>query len=45
VIKLAGGSVQSLPRRDVEAKVAELVGLGASVERRTRDDDPDDPIY
>jgi hypothetical protein len=29
----------------VEAKVAELVGLGASVERRTRDDDPDDPVY
>ena len=29
----------------VEAKVAELVGLGASVERRTRHDDPDDPIY
>ena len=29
----------------VEAKVAELVGLGASVERRTRHDDPEDPIY
>jgi hypothetical protein len=29
----------------VEAKVAELVGLGASVQRRTRDDDPDDPVY
>jgi Glyoxalase-like domain len=29
----------------VEGKVAELVGLGASVERRTRDDDPDDPVY
>lgn len=29
----------------VEAKVAELVELGASVERRTRDDDPDDPVY
>jgi Glyoxalase-like domain len=30
----------------VEAKVAELVGLGASVERRTReDDDPEDPVY
>ena len=29
----------------VEAKVAELAGLGASVERRTRDDDPDDPVY
>jgi len=28
----------------VEAKVAELVGLGASVERRTRHDDPEDPI-
>jgi hypothetical protein len=29
----------------VEATVAELVGLGASVERRTRDDDPDDPVF
>lgn len=29
----------------VEAKVAALVELGASVERRTRDDDPDDPVY
>ena len=29
----------------VEAKVAELVELGASVERRTRHDDPGDPIY
>ena len=29
----------------VEAKVAELVGLGASVERRTREDDPEDPVY
>lgn len=29
----------------VEAKVAELVGLGASIERRTREDDPDDPVY
>jgi hypothetical protein len=29
----------------VEAKVAELFGLGASVQRRTRDDDPDDPVY
>lgn len=29
----------------VEAKVAELVGLGASVERRTRHDDPEDPVY
>ena len=29
----------------VEAKVAELTGLGASVERRTRDDDPKDPAY
>src|SRR3954451_9351162 len=28
----------------VEATVAELVGLGATVERRTRDDDPDDPV-
>jgi Glyoxalase-like domain len=29
----------------VEAKVSELVGFGASVERRTQDDDPDDPVY
>jgi Glyoxalase-like domain len=29
----------------VEAKVAELVELGATVERRTREDDPDDPIH
>ena len=29
----------------VEAKVAELVGLGATVEMRAREDDPDDPIY
>jgi hypothetical protein len=37
----------SLPRRVeiVDAKVAELVELGASVQRRTRHDDPDDPQY
>ena len=29
----------------VEAKVAELTGLGASAERRTRHDDPKDPTY
>jgi hypothetical protein len=29
----------------VEGKVAEMVGLGASVERRTQHDDADDPIY
>lgn len=29
----------------VEAKVAELSRLGASVQSRTREDDPDDPIY
>jgi hypothetical protein len=29
----------------VEAKVAELVGLGASVHERTREDDPADPVY
>jgi Glyoxalase-like domain len=29
----------------VEAKVAELLGLGASIERRTRHDDPEDPRY
>ena len=29
----------------VEAKVAELTGLGARVQRRDRHDDPADPIY
>jgi hypothetical protein len=29
----------------VEAAVAELVALGASVERRVRQDDPGDPVY
>jgi hypothetical protein len=29
----------------VEAKVAELAGLGASVEQRARDDDPEDPVH
>jgi Glyoxalase-like domain len=29
----------------VESKVAELVRLGATVERRSRHDDPQDPIY
>ena len=29
----------------VEAKVAELTGLGASVQHRTRHDDPTDPTY
>ena len=29
----------------VEAKVAELIGLGASVQRKTRYDDPEDPNY
>jgi len=29
----------------VEAKVAERIRLGASVERRTRHDDLDDPVY
>jgi hypothetical protein len=29
----------------VEAKAAELAGLGASVTRRTRYDDPEDPLY
>jgi hypothetical protein len=29
----------------VEAKVAALVGLGAGVERRTRHDDLEDPVY
>ena len=29
----------------VEATVAELTGLGATVERRTHHDDPDDPRY
>jgi hypothetical protein len=29
----------------VEAAVAELVALGASVERRVRQDEPGDPVY
>jgi Glyoxalase-like domain len=29
----------------VEAKIAELTRLGATVDHRARDDDPDDPIY
>jgi hypothetical protein len=29
----------------VETKVAELIRLGATAERRTRYDDPEDPIY
>ena len=29
----------------VEAKVAELVRLGASVARRAKHDDPTDPVY
>jgi Glyoxalase-like domain len=29
----------------VEAKVGELVALGATVHSRTRDDDPDDAVY
>ncbi len=29
----------------VEAKVAELAGIGASVECRTRNDDPEDTVY
>jgi hypothetical protein len=29
----------------VESKVAELTALGASAQRRFREDDPDDPVY
>jgi hypothetical protein len=29
----------------VEAKVAELTAIGATVERREREDDPEDPVY
>jgi len=29
----------------VEAKVAELIGLGGSAERRSQHDDPKDPVY
>jgi hypothetical protein len=29
----------------VEAKVADLITLGATVQRREREDDPDDPAY
>ena len=43
------GRDNALPMQErieiVEAKVAELIRLGASVERRTRHDDPEDPIY
>jgi hypothetical protein len=43
------GRDQSLPQPRrielVEAKVAQLVELGATIERRTRDDDPEDPEY
>lgn len=43
------GRDSSLPQERraeiVEAKVAELAGLGASVETRFREDDPDDPVY
>jgi len=40
-------SALPMPRRIeiVEAKVAELTALGASVESRTRHDDPTDPVY
>jgi hypothetical protein len=40
-------STQPMQRRIeiVEAKVAELAGLGATVQRRTRHDDPADPVY
>jgi hypothetical protein len=31
--------------RVVEARVVELVRLGATVDHRTRDDDPGDPVY
>jgi len=36
---------QGLRVEIVEAKVSELVGLGASVERRGRGDDPNDAFY
>ena len=43
------GRDRTLPQEQrieiVETKVAELVALGATVERRTREDDPDDPVY
>jgi len=29
----------------VETRVAELVGLGATIVRRTRHEDPEDPVY
>jgi hypothetical protein len=29
----------------VEAKVADLITLGATIQRREREDDPDDPVY
>jgi len=43
------GRDQALPMERrieiVEARVAELIGLGASAERRGRYDDPEDPVY
>ena len=29
----------------VETKIAELIRLGAAVDRREREDDPEDPVY
>jgi hypothetical protein len=40
-----GGLTQDKRIGLVEAKVAELIELGATVERRVRDDDPRDPGY
>jgi hypothetical protein len=43
------GRDRTLPQEQriaiVEAKVAELVDPGTSIARRTRHDDPDDPVY
>jgi Glyoxalase-like domain len=43
------GRDNALPQRRrieiVDAKVTDLVALGARVDRRTRHDDPDDPVY
>ena len=37
----------TLARRDeiIDKNVAALVALGATIQRTTRDDDPDDPSY
>jgi hypothetical protein len=40
-----GGLTQEQRVEIVEAKVADLIALGATVQRRIRDDDPEDAVY